>query len=208
MSRSDSRPLRRCAAAAAAGLVMLVPSGARAEPSGTPGPTPIVASGPAAETQDGAVTAPVIDVVAPAEDVLVVTGSIEGDSTVAESPSHVELTLGTDVLFAFGKANLTTAANQRLAQIADRIRQQAKGVVRIDGHTDSIGTAADNQSLSQRRAQAVRAALAALLQDTQVTFQVTGHGEDKPVAANTRPDGKDNPAGRARNRRVEIRFDR
>jgi OOP family OmpA-OmpF porin len=208
MSRSASRPLRRCAAVVAAGLAMLVPGGGRAEPSGTPSPTPIVASGPAPEAQDGAVTAPVIDVVAPAEDVLVVTGSIEGDSTVAESPSRVELTLGTDVLFAFGKANLTTAANQRLAQVADRIRQQAKSVVRIDGHTDSIGTAADNQSLSQRRAQAVRAALAALLPDTQVTFQVTGHGEDKPVAANARPDGKDNPAGRAKNRRVGIRFDR
>jgi len=190
MSRSDSRPLRRGAAVVAAGLVLLVPSG------------------PAAETPDSAVTAPVIDVLAPVDDVLVVTGSIEGDSTVAEGPSQVELTLGTDVLFAFGKANLTTAANQRLTQVADRIRAQAKGIVRIDGHTDSIGTAADNQSLSQRRAQAVRTALAALLHDTQVTFQVTGHGEAKPVAANSRPDGKDNPAGRAKNRRVEIRFDR
>src|SRR5215204_2686594 len=136
MSRSASRPLGRVTAVVTAAVVVFIPAGARAEPDGTPSPAPIVASGPVPDARSGAVTAPVIDVVAPAVDVLVVTGDIEGDSSVAESPSHVELTLGTDVLFAFGKADLTPAANQRLKQIADRIRQQAKGVVSVDGHTD------------------------------------------------------------------------
>lgn len=55
-----------------------------------------------------------IDVVAPAVEVLVVTGTIAGDSTEAQSPGHAELTLGADVLFAFDKAGLTPGASQRL----------------------------------------------------------------------------------------------
>jgi outer membrane protein OmpA-like peptidoglycan-associated protein len=209
MSRSASRPLARVTALLVAGLAVLVPGGARADPDGTASPEPLVASGPTVDAAQGAgVTAPVIDVVAPAVDVLVVTSDTAGDSSVAESPGHVELTLGTDVLFAFGKADLTPAANQRLKQVADRIRTQAKGVVSVDGHTDSVGSAADNLALSQRRAQAVHAALAALLTGTAVTFEVTGHGEAKPVAPNTKANGGDNPSGRAKNRRVEIRFDR
>lgn len=45
------------------------------------------------------------------------------------------------------------------------------------------------------------------LTGTTLSFEVHGHGVSRPVAPNVR-DGRDNPAGRARNRRVEIRFDR
>jgi outer membrane protein OmpA-like peptidoglycan-associated protein len=192
----------------AAGMVLIITAGVRADASSTPSPGPIVATGSASQTPSSSVTTTVLDVVAPTSDVLVVTGNIAGDSTVAESPAQVELTLGTDVLFAFGKAELTRAANRRLKQVADRIRRQAKGVVRVDGHTDSVGSEADNLVLSQRRARAVHTALAALLSDDPVSFRVGGHGEDDPVARNTTADGDDNPAGRAKNRRVEIRFDK
>ncbi|MBM7488797.1 outer membrane protein OmpA-like peptidoglycan-associated protein [Micromonospora luteifusca] len=177
MFRSVNRPHRPVAVTIVAGLVLLVPAPAGAAPGGTAGAPTTVVDGPRPGADGGQVTTPVVDVVAPAVDVFVVTGSVEGDSTEAESFDRVELTLGADVLFAFGKADLSPAAHQRLAQIAERIRQQAKGVVRIDGHTDAIGDPADNQ-------------------------------ESEPIATETTPDGRDNPAGRAKNRRVEIRFDK
>jgi outer membrane protein OmpA-like peptidoglycan-associated protein len=208
MFRSVSRPLGRRTATIAASLVVLCPTAAWAKPAATPAPETIAVGGPRLEANDEPVTAPVVDVVSTAVDVFVVTGSIEGDSTEAESTRGVELTLGADVLFEFGKADLTPAADQRLARIAERIREQAKGVVQIDGHTDTIGDPADNQKLSLRRAETVRIALTELLAGVPVTFRATGHGESKPIAVETTPNGKDNPAGRAKNRRVEIRFDK
>jgi len=58
------------------------------------------------------------------------------------------------------------------------------------------------------RAETVRIALTALLTGIPVTFKATGHGESEPIAVETTPNGKNNPAGRAKNRRVEIRFDK
>ncbi|WP_176984745.1 OmpA family protein [Asanoa ishikariensis] len=189
-------------------MAMLFPTAAWAIPAATPDLETIAVGGPRLDANDEGVTAPVIDVVTAAVDVFVVTGSIEGDSTEAESTDRVELTLGADVLFKFGKANLTAAAHQKLARIADRIRGQAKGVILIDGHTDAIGNPTDNLELSRRRAETVRIALKALLAGTSVTFKATGHGESEPIAVETTANGKDNPAGRAKNRRVEIRFDK
>ncbi|MFG1866591.1 OmpA family protein [Micromonospora arborensis] len=208
MFRSVSRPRGPVAVTVVAGLLLSCPAPVWAAPADMVGPPTLVVDGPRLGAGDGKVTTPVIDVVTPALDVFVITGSVEGDSTEAESSNRVELTLGADVLFAFGKADLSAAAHQRLAQVAERIRQQAKGVVRIDGHTDGIGNPTDNQELSRRRAETVRAALDALLAGVPVTMQAAGHGEDEPIAAETTPDGRDNPAGRAKNRRVEIRFDK
>ena len=75
----------------------------------------------------------------------------------------------------------------------------------IDGYTDSKGSPAYNLRLSRRRAAAVRTALARLV-GRGVRFQVAGHGEANPVAANFKRDGSDNPRGRAKNRRVTISF--
>ncbi|MEQ4303557.1 OmpA family protein [Plantactinospora sp. B6F1] len=190
------------------GLLLLVPSQVRAAPGPTLTPEPTAVGGPTYRAPGGEVETPVVDVQAPMVDVFLVSGDVDGDSTEAESADRVEVTIGADVLFAFGKAELTPAASQRLAQAAGRIRSQARGTVLVDGHTDSIGSPAANQRLSRRRAEAVRDALAALLVDTPVTFRVTGHGERKPVVPNSTPEGKDDPAGRAKNRRVEIRFDK
>ena len=71
------------------------------------------------------------------------------------------------------------------------------GAVQVVGHTDSQGDDAANQSLSERRAQQVRASLvAAGLERSRVTAQ--GMGKRQPVADNA------SASGRARNRRVEI----
>lgn len=112
--------------------------------------------------------------------------------------------LPADVLFAFGSAELAPAAQQAIAAVDDQIGSGGTGTVTIEGHTDAIGSDADNQALSERRAAAVRTALEAEL-GSGYTYTSVGFGETEPVAPNTKPDGSDDPDGRALNRRVEIR---
>ncbi|MEE6257452.1 OmpA family protein [Plantactinospora sonchi] len=185
---------------------------ARAEPTGPASPARVV---PGPELPAGAqVVAPVVDLAVPAvglaaptRDIYVQSGDLDGNNREAETDQRVELTLNADVLFRFGSDALSQAARERLTTIAERLRTQARGTVRIDGHTDAIGDDASNRELSRRRAEAVRDVLREALAGTALDFEVHGHGESRPVAPNVR-DGRDNPAGRARNRRVEIRFDR
>ncbi len=112
--------------------------------------------------------------------------------------------LPSDVLFAFGSAELTPAAQTAIEAVDDDIGSGGSGTVTIEGHTDAIGSDPDNQALSERRAAAVRAALEPVL-GSSYQYESVGFGETKPVAPNTKPDGSDDPDGRALNRRVEIR---
>ncbi len=112
--------------------------------------------------------------------------------------------LPSDVLFAFGSAELTPAAQAAIEAVDDDIGSGGTGTVTIEGHTDGVGSDADNQALSERRAAAVRAALEPVL-GSSYQYESVGFGEGKPVASNTKPDGSDDPDGRALNRRVEIR---
>jgi outer membrane protein OmpA-like peptidoglycan-associated protein len=112
--------------------------------------------------------------------------------------------LPSDVLFAFAKADLTPAAQQAIGAVGDEIGSGGTGAVTIEGHTDAIGSDADNQALSERRAASVRTALEAEL-GSGYQYEAVGFGESRPVAPNTKPDGSDDPDGRALNRRVEIR---
>ncbi|HEX6678619.1 MAG TPA: OmpA family protein [Actinomycetes bacterium] len=125
-------------------------------------------------------------------------------ATLSEAPGDTEVDLSADVLFAFDSAKLTPAAQAELEDTAKLIRERAKGTVRVEGHTDSVGSQAYNVPLSQRRAQAVRDALARLLAGRPTQFSVKGFGASKPIAPNKNPDGSDNPKGRARNRRVTV----
>lgn len=109
-----------------------------------------------------------------------------------------------DVLFEFGRSDLTGDAQSRVQGIADVLNDQARGRrISIEGHTDAIGGEEANQRLSERRAGSVASALATsgVAQDRVTT---TGYGERYPVAPNTNPDGSDNSTGRAKNRRVEV----
>ena len=123
----------------------------------------------------------------------------EGDG----GETAVEIKLPSDVLFEFAKSDLTPAAASALDAAADQV-SASSGAVTIEGHTDAIGDDASNQSLSEARAASVQAALQERL-GTEFTFESVGFGESRPVAPNTKPDGSDDPDGRALNRRVEIR---
>ncbi len=117
------------------------------------------------------------------------------------SGDNTEIPVSSDVLFAFGQAELTTEAQAELTGVVDRIRSRAGRVV-IEGHTDAIGDDADNQVLSERRAEAVRAYLAG--QVPGVMLSAGGFGETRPVAPDELPDGSDNPSGRQQNRRATV----
>jgi len=120
---------------------------------------------------------------------------------------RVNVGLAADVLFRFGSAKLTSKSKKALREAASAVDEGATGTVAVQGFTDSKGSPSSNRTLSTRRAGAVRRALAPLVKG-KVRFKVSGRGESAPVAPNTGKDGKDNPAGRRLNRRVEIRFRR
>ena len=102
-----------------------------------------------------------------------------------------------DVLFETGSARLRPAATDRLRPLVSYLEANPDVPIRIDGHTDSVGSDGANQRLSERRADAVRQALTAMGAG-EGEFVVAGHGEESPAASNA------NASGRQLNRRVEI----
>ena len=126
---------------------------------------------------------------------------VENLETEATDGAEKVLTLNSDILFTFDKATITPAAVTKVGQLVKALPQKAK--VAVGGHTDSLGTDARNLALSQERAQAVAAAIKAARPDLVLT--VKGFGKTQPVASNGTAT-KDDPEGRAKNRRVEIRF--
>jgi outer membrane protein OmpA-like peptidoglycan-associated protein len=125
-----------------------------------------------------------------------------------ETARGVTLTLSGDVLFGFDSDRLRPEAAEALAEVADVIREARPRSMRIIGHTDALGAEAYNQDLSLRRARSVQRWLEERAGGAMPAVVVDGRGEADPVAPNTMPDGRDNPAGRAQNRRVEIALER
>jgi outer membrane protein OmpA-like peptidoglycan-associated protein len=128
------------------------------------------------------------------------------DLQVKETTTEVHIEMAADVLFDFDKADILPKAQTLLGQVADLLRQKAKGTVRIEGHTDGKGSADYNQKLSVRRAEAVKAWLVKQPGLKQTPFATSGYGATRPVAPNAKPDGSDDPESRQKNRRVELSF--
>ncbi len=127
------------------------------------------------------------------------------DLQVKETATEIRIELSANVLFDFDKATIKPEAAAALHTVAGIIRDKGKGrSVRIDGHTDGKGTPSYNQKLSERRAESVKQWLAQKEGLGHVKMTTQGFGATKPVAPNTKPDGSDDPAGRQKNRRVEI----
>jgi outer membrane protein OmpA-like peptidoglycan-associated protein len=125
---------------------------------------------------------------------------------IDETPRGTRLTVQNDVLFDFDKAELRPAATEALRRVASLIRDRRPRAVRIVGHTDSIGSDAYNLRLSERRAEAVERWLESDGAGLP-PIRTEGRGEADPVAPNT-VDGRDNPEGRQKNRRVEVLLER
>ncbi|WP_271411316.1 OmpA family protein [Pseudomonas sp. Q1-7] len=108
-----------------------------------------------------------------------------------------------DLLFAFDSSKLDAADEAVLDDVAARLKSEAPDAkLTITGHTDSVGSDAYNQKLSERRAHAVADYLMRSGIPASNIVSVGGAGESQPVADNSTKDG------RAMNRRVEIQIDR
>lgn len=108
------------------------------------------------------------------------------------------VTLG-DVLFELNRAEVKPAAQSSLRKLADFLRQYPTRQVLIEGHTDNTGSAAYNEALSGKRAEAVKAALLGMgdgLASARIT--TVGYGSRHPISSNN------SETDRALNRRVEV----
>jgi outer membrane protein OmpA-like peptidoglycan-associated protein len=125
---------------------------------------------------------------------------------VKETATETRIELPADILFDFDNSAIRPTAAEALQQVAAILRERARGTVRIEGHTDSKGTPAYNQKLSERRADSVRLWLVEREGLVKVKFTTQGLAATRPAVSNTKPDGSDDPEGRQKNRRVEIVF--
>lgn len=108
------------------------------------------------------------------------------------------------VNFDFDKSNIKKSEEAKLDKAVDFVRKYPDAMIELEGHTDSIGKEEYNQKLSERRAEAVRQYLIKEGAVAESRISARGYGELKPIAPNRTEDGRDNPKGRAENRRVEI----
>jgi OOP family OmpA-OmpF porin len=108
------------------------------------------------------------------------------------------------VNFDFDKSTLRPDAVAILNEAIEILKRYPDLKVEVAGHTDSVGTDAYNQGLSERRARAVYDYLTSNGIDAARLVGPNGYGESRPIAPNTNPDGSDNPEGRAQNRRTEL----
>jgi OOP family OmpA-OmpF porin len=102
------------------------------------------------------------------------------------------------VNFAFDSAEIDPSSSVVLDAAADQLNECPNVSVRVEGHTDSIGTEEYNQGLSERRAEGVQGHLIGRgVSASRLT--AVGFGESQPIASN------DTDEGRALNRRVELK---
>src|SRR5450830_921412 len=118
------------------------------------------------------------------------------DLAAKKTERGMVITLG-DVLFGTDLARLNAQGIRSAQKLATVLEQNPKRTVLVEGFTDSTGTTAHNQALSERRANAVRSALLDL-GVAPARIAVRGYGEAYSVAAN------DTAQNRQLNRRVEI----
>ena len=137
----------------------------------------------------------------PDNNTLTATGS---SLSAEQSNLNVDAQLSADQLFDFNKSTLKPEAEEMLTQLATNLESMGDESVRITGHTDSKGDNSYNKKLSLERANAVKDWLVNKGLKNQIITE--GKGEEEPIAENTTSDGKDNEEGRAKNRRVEVKY--
>ncbi len=118
------------------------------------------------------------------------------------TPTNEKITFAADAFFDFDKSTLKPEGRAKLDDLVGKLGAINLEVIIAVGHTDSIGTVAYNQRLSVRRAESVKAYLVSKGVEANRIY-TEGKGKSQPIAPNT-INGHDNPAGRAKNRRVEI----
>ena len=123
--------------------------------------------------------------------------SLQEIANVREEARGIVVTLNGAVLFATGESTLLPIARERLDQVAATLADVGDRSIQVLGHTDSRGSARQNDELSQHRAEAVRDYLVSR-GISPARIRAVGRGAAQPVADNRSAEG------RANNRRVEI----
>jgi outer membrane protein OmpA-like peptidoglycan-associated protein len=116
---------------------------------------------------------------------------------VVRNGDNITLDVPGGVTFAFNSADLNSQFYPVLDKMASTLNEYNKTVIEVAGHTDSVGSDAYNQQLSEKRANSVAAYLSSRGVDRSRMVTI-GAGEAHPVATN------ETEEGRAQNRRVEI----
>ena len=122
-----------------------------------------------------------------------------------EVDEGVIIYLPTVFLFEFDQSVVTVEAKKQLRDVGKLLISEVaeNRRVTVEGHAEAVGTRAYTRALSDGRAAAVMLELvAAGVKSDRISKRV--FGEDKPLEPNRRPDGTDNPEGRAKNRRVAL----
>jgi outer membrane protein OmpA-like peptidoglycan-associated protein len=124
---------------------------------------------------------------------------------IAEAEPEIPVLAPFDETVAFGASDmaLDDAARAQLVAILLRPSFKAGGPITLRGHTDSKGLDSANLRASRKRAELVRDYLVAKGVAAE-RMTVIGLGETRPIAPNAKPDGSDDPEGRAKNRRVDV----
>lgn len=156
-------------------------------------PTAAAAAAAAASKTPGGMTGTVSDL----------KGDVSG-LNIRVTDMGTVIDLAADALFEFDKATLTPDAEAQLRKVAELIRAAPHGAIQVIGHTDAKGDDAYNQRLSDARARTVADWFGQQVGVRQRDFTVSGKGETAPIAPNQAAGGQDDPAGRAKNRRVEV----
>lgn len=109
-----------------------------------------------------------------------------------------------NIYYAYNSSELNEDSKKTLDQLYVILSENEHLKFELSSHTDSIGSTSYNQRLSQKRAKTCVDYLHKKGID-QSQLIAKGYGESQPIAPNSKPGGKDNPEGRAKNRRTEYR---
>ena len=122
---------------------------------------------------------------------------IEGIDVARTDEDELKVTVRNEILFDFNSASLRSSSRDELREMAGVFDKYGETTIVVAGHTDSIGSTAYNDRLSDRRADTV----AGYLEDYGVRgsrIDAVGYGESRPKATNS------TASGRQQNRRVEL----
>ena len=119
------------------------------------------------------------------------------DGLVARREARGEAMALSGDVFATGQSSLRPEARENLNRLIEFVQRKPESKVLIEGHTDSSGSASQNQALSEKRARSVRQALIEEGVDPR-RLTAVGMGQGQPIGDNATAEG------RARNRRVEV----
>ena len=127
------------------------------------------------------------------------TRALDDSTSTHAGGKDITVTLASDVTFASDSADLASGAEAQLQTVATQLNQHPDGgTLTIVGHTDDIQDDAYNQTLSEKRANAVKTRLEQLTSLDKWKTSVSGKGESQPKIKDT------TDQARAANRRVEI----